>query len=194
MLFPDLLYRFLPLPFLPDRAEGLERSWEDAWLDAGAPRTLSLAQPFLALRPRQDKGTAWRPILMVNGASEEAGRRIVTSTVIPPPELDAYDFHRLTGRDVPISTAIHNGARFPYVSPAGTLTVGPRGDKPAQGHIIDGGYFDAVGTEAVRELAGAIARGPARRNKDKLRFVFVVIEYGGPTEAEAAKTKAKVAY
>ena len=30
-LFSDLLYRFLPLPLLPDRAETLERAWEEAW-------------------------------------------------------------------------------------------------------------------------------------------------------------------
>ena len=39
MLFPDLLQRFLPVTFLPDRAETLERSWEDAWasIDPKAP-------------------------------------------------------------------------------------------------------------------------------------------------------------
>ena len=123
---------------------------------------------------------------MVNGASEESGRRIITSTIKPPFGVDAHDFHELTGRDVPISSAIHNGARFPYVSPAGTLTSA--GGKPTQGHIIDGGYFDAVGTEAVRELADAVARGPGRG--EDLRFIFVVIAYGGPTKADSHYTGA----
>ncbi|CAN5906342.1 hypothetical protein BH11PSE1_BH11PSE1_17580 [soil metagenome] len=194
LLFPDLLYRLLPLPILPDRAEGLERSWERAWVGDGKAHKVTLDQSFLSLAPRE--GEAWRPILMVNGASEESGRRVITSTIraatktdekgreIPSLDAagtDAYDFHLLTGRDIPISSAIHNGARFPYVSPAGTLTVA--GGGPAQGHVIDGGYFDAVGTETVRELADAVARGPGKA--DKLRFIFVVIAYEGLTDPNA---------
>ena len=38
MLYSDLLYRFLPLWLLPDRAETLERAWEEAW-DAPDNRT-----------------------------------------------------------------------------------------------------------------------------------------------------------
>lgn len=175
LLFPDLLYRFAPLPFLPDRAEALERSWEQAWNDrphVQRPTTVSLDQAFLSLQPRPDQ--PWRPILIINGASEESGRRILTSTVALPASIDGHDFHELVGRDVAISTAIHNGARFPWISPAGTLT----GDGHAQGHVIDGGYFDAVGVEAIRELAQAIHDGPGRG--DDIRFVFVVVAYGGP--------------
>lgn len=175
LLFPDLLYRFAPLPFLPDRAEALERSWESAWKDRPRPdrvTAVSLDQDFLSLRPRPDR--PWRPILIVNGASEESGRRILTSTIALPASIDGHDFHGLVGRDVAISTAIHNGARFPWISPAGTLT----GDDGPQGHVIDGGYFDAVGVEAIRELAQAIHDGPGR--DDDIRFAFVVIAYGGP--------------
>jgi hypothetical protein len=182
MLFPDLLARFLPLPLLRDRAEGLERSWEDAWAAEPRGQLPSLKADFLDLQPRA--GQPWRPVLIVNGASEETGRPILTSTVQLPRGYDYYDFHDLTQRDVAISTAIHNGARFPYVSPPGTLTV--RGGKTAQGHIIDGGYFDPVGTEAVRELAMAIARGPARVRGDDVRFIFVVIKFEGLAPAERA--------
>src|SRR5271166_1169042 len=57
MLFPDLLQRFLPVAFLPDRAEALERSWEYAWDEtltaSGAPASASLMrEPFLNLSPR----------------------------------------------------------------------------------------------------------------------------------------------
>jgi hypothetical protein len=182
LLFPDLLARFLPLPLLRDRAEGLERSWEDTWASQPRARLPSLKADFLDLQPRA--GQPWRPILVVNGASEETGRPVLTSTVRLPRGYDYYDFHDLTQRDVAISTAIHNGARFPYVSPPGALTV--RGGKTAQGHIIDGGYFDPVGTEAIRELAIAIARGPARVRGDDIRFIFVVIKFEGPAPAELA--------
>jgi len=175
LLFPDLFHRFVPLPVLPDRAEGLERSWEAAWAHGRKGRPLRLDQSFLDLRPVA--GEPWRPILMINGASEQTGRRILTSTLAPHPRLDAHDFHQLTGRDIPISSAIHNGARFPWVSPAGTLTREGRPKAEAQGHIIDGGYFDSVGIEALRELADAIAQGPARA--EPLHIIFVVAAYSG---------------
>ena len=75
MLFPDLLQRFLPVTFLPDRAETLERSWEDAWasIDPKAPSAGFMREPFLNLAPKA--GEPWRPILIVQGASENSGRR-----------------------------------------------------------------------------------------------------------------------
>ena len=179
MLFPDLLQRFLPIAFLPDRAEALERAWEQGWNDACAAAKANclvfLEKPFLTLMPGQAK--SWRPILIVNGASEETGRRILTSTVDLGSAVDADDFHRIVKRDVAISTAIHNGARFPWISPAGTLTA----EDGAHGHILDGGYFDAAGVAALGELAEAIAALPERK-QDKLHFIFVFIGYDGATE------------
>ena len=73
MLFPDLLQRFVPVTFLPDRAETLERSWEDAWasIEPKAPSAALMREPFLNLAPKS--GEAWRPILIVQGASENGG-------------------------------------------------------------------------------------------------------------------------
>ena len=72
MLYSDLLYRFVPLWVLPDRAETLERAWEQAWdaPDARAPAhaTGIIKGPFLALAPKE--GEPWRPLLIVQGASE----------------------------------------------------------------------------------------------------------------------------
>jgi hypothetical protein len=79
-------------------------------------------------------------------------------------------------RDVAISTAIGNGARFPWISPAGTLT----GQDGARGHILDGGYFDAAGVATLGELARAIAALPERT--DRLHFIFLFIGYEGATE------------
>jgi len=173
MLFPDLLQRFLPAPLLPDRAQALERAWEQSW--CGAPERCRkpnpLGEAFLSLGPT---GTTWRPVVIVEGASEETGRRILTSKIKLAKHIDADDFYKTVGRDVPISTAIHNGARFPWISPAGTL-VDPAGTP--RGHILDGGYFDTAGLEVLRELAHALSIGPAK--DQKLRFVFVFVGYDG---------------
>ena len=117
-LFSDLLYRFLPLPLLPDRAETLERAWEEAW-DAPDDRTGVSPQDswnhpraFLALAPKD--GEPWRPLLIVQGASESGGRRMLTSAVkFTCDEVDADDLLDGIGHDVAASTAILNGARFP---------------------------------------------------------------------------------
>lgn len=178
LLFPDLLQRFLPYGFLPDRAEALERAWEVGWDDTCPAITKDtcrglLEKGFLTLGPRE--GQPWRPILIVNGASEETGRRILTSSVDLGDAVDADDFHKIVRRDVQISTAISNGARFPWISPAGTL----RRDGKRQGHILDGGYFDAAGVATLSELAQGIA---AVAGKDRLHFIFVFIGYRGAIE------------
>ena len=157
-LFPDLLQRFLPVAFLPDRAEALERSWEENWasIDPQAPSAALMREPFLNLAPKA--GEPWRPILIVQGASEDSGRRFLTSGVkFGCEEVDADDLLASMGHDVAASTAILNGARFPYVSPGGTFTANRCGrDVSRTDHILDGGYFDNAGAETLREIVRAL--------------------------------------
>jgi hypothetical protein len=132
----------------------------------------------------------WVPISMVNGARQEDGRRIITSNLhIDPNNFpDAIDFHGMTGRDVRISTAITNGARFPLVSPGGTLfrvcpkiPVDPKdpkscpyGSTRAAGHVLDGGYFDGGGAVSVADLAYAVMNFAHSRGVN-LRPIFIEI-------------------
>ncbi|HEY6518184.1 MAG TPA: hypothetical protein VIZ19_02300 [Roseiarcus sp.] len=184
-LFSDLLYRFLPAPFLPDRSETLERAWEEAWdaPDAStgvAPRTAgTIRAPFLALAPKDDE--PWRPLLIIQGASESGGRRMLTSAVkFTCDEVDADDFLQGIGHDVAASTAILNGARFPWVSPGGTFTHQPcyakEGDPKSNDHVLDGGYFDNAGAETLREMTRAIRNLDGGGEKD-LDIVFILIGY-----------------
>lgn len=171
MLFPDLAQRFIPIPFLPDRAQSLERAWEVAWKDGatttGKPDLIS--EPFQALW-NDVPPNGWRPLVIVNGAGEEEGRPILTTRLtFGPGVMDADDFYAIDKTDVPASTAIHNGARFPAISPAGRMP---------KGHIVDGGYFEGSGLETIRQLALAIQRGPGKA--DNLRFVVIFIGYTGP--------------
>ena len=179
MLFPDLLQRFLPVAFLPDRAESLERSWEGAWSTMAAASkdpAASLSQmrdPFLALAPKADE--PWRPILIVQGASENGGRRVLTSGVaFSRAELDAADFETDMTHDVAASTAILNGARFPWISPGGTFPAAAGRD-----HILDGGYFDNAGAETLREMVRALRAETG--DADKLHVVVVLIGYRNPS-------------
>lgn len=178
MLFPDLLQRFLPVAFLPDRAEALERSWEGAWSAmAAASKDMAagpsqMREPFLDLAPKA--GEPWRPILIVQGASENGGRRVLTSGVaFSQAELDSEDFETDMAHDVAASTAILNGARFPWVSPGGTFPTSSGRD-----HVLDGGYFDNAGAETLREMVRALRA--ETDDADKLHVVVVLIGYRNP--------------
>jgi hypothetical protein len=192
LLFPDLVQRFIPAPVLPDRGTALERGWEAGWRKIciqtkdTACRAGRMGRDFLALW--RDPGPAWLPILMVGGATQETGRLLVTSSVDtgpwtpqalprdPATVVEAGDFHRVTHRDVRLSTAILNGARFPYISPAGTLEDG------VGQHIVDGGYFDAAGVEAARQLAAGLfgASRPAGARRLRLKPVYLLLLNGDP--------------
>jgi hypothetical protein len=187
LLFPDLLQRFLPVTFLPDRAETLERSWEDAWasIDSKAASTGLMREPFLNLAPKA--GEPWRPVLIVQGSSENGGRRFLTSGVkFGCDEIDADDFLDSVGHDVAASTAILNGARFPWVSPGGTFPAERCGTAVKQtDHILDGGYFDGAGAETLREMVRALhpIRAQAGEN-EPLDIVFVLIGYHDPDSSK----------
>jgi hypothetical protein len=57
------------------------------------------------------------------------------------------------GDDVTLSTAAHNSARFPLISPPGSI----RNDKQMiVDRLVDGGYFENYGALAAKELALAI--------------------------------------
>ena len=157
MLFPDLIQRFFPAPLLPDRAVAIEQAWERAWsmacLKAGCSDNTLMAEPYTSIWSSVGRReTAWLPPVFVGGAGEESGRRILTAPYTFGTSVDADDVYILDPRAMRASTANHNGARFPWISPAGGLRDGAEHLKV---HIVDGGYFDASGAETARELLAA---------------------------------------
>jgi hypothetical protein len=197
LLFPDLAQRFLPAPLLPDRAETLETGFESGWRQhcRSAPTDGGHVQcgdrelwtkAFLSLW-RETEGAKtgkWLPVVLINGARQEDGRRIITANVAVTPEIfpDAVDFHALTNRDVRVSTAILNGARFPLVSPGGTL-VDRYGKR--QGHVLDGGYFDGGGVVTMADTAAAVLR-IANTRRFALKPVFIELNNDSDSDENAA--------
>jgi hypothetical protein len=55
--------------------------------------------------------------------------------------------------DVQLSTAAHNSARFPFISPAGSIR---NRDHIIVDRIVDGGYFENYGALSAKELALAV--------------------------------------
>jgi hypothetical protein len=159
LLGPDFFQWFVPAPVRPfDRAWALEDAWA-AGYRAANPGSDRLAEPFLRLWHPRDAAV---PGLFLNGTHVQTGRRLLLSNVswrttdIP----DTYDLHEILGADLPLSTAVHNSARFPYVSPAGRLLATDGSD---HGHVVDGGYFENSGVSTLLDVWKAVAEpgGPA---------------------------------
>jgi hypothetical protein len=74
------------------------------------------------------------------------------------PFMAARDVLTLLKADIPISTAVDNTSRFPFLSPSGALTpdrpaVPDRKVQPDDAQIIDGGYFENEGIMSAMEVA-----------------------------------------
>jgi predicted acylesterase/phospholipase RssA len=137
----------------------------------------SLKCPFMTLRPRRADGKVhWLPLLVLNGTSVGTGQRIITTALDneykpgkdPCPHLSGEKcyifpsstrFHDLVNadrskpKDIGLSTAAHNSARFPLISPPGAISDA-RGE--VVDRIVDGGYFENFGAQTATELAVAM--------------------------------------
>ncbi|HVR69543.1 MAG TPA: hypothetical protein VMT87_01750 [Vicinamibacteria bacterium] len=164
MVAGDALQWFWPVPIRRfDRATALEDAWANAYRDVTGRDTLY--QPYLESWRAATDGV---PALLLNAAHVQTGRRIIATPfrwrrttgdptapepVRPGAEFpDAYDLLGVLGTDLPLRTAMHNSARFAYVSPAGRLR--PYGQD--RGHVVDGGYFENSGAATLRDLLRAL--------------------------------------
>ena len=172
MFNADLLQWLLPGDLVPDRAQTLETAWERAWRKAiGSDDFAQAFQLRDDKNPGGTNGQEWLPVLLLNGASVKTGRRIITSDIAVQPECrssdflsdgpdlpSTLDFFCLTPRRIRLSTAVHNSARFPYISPAGTLWADDgAGHTWKADRIVDGGYFEAEGASTLIDLLDALA-------------------------------------
>lgn len=179
----DLAQRFIPYPVFSDRAAALEQGWEAGFAkavrkaDSGRDPAMAemFSAPFGSLYPASIFNgtfeTRWRALLLINGTHQQSGARILTTPLAVEPSVfpdtrDAYDV--LDGRrDLPISTAAHNAARFAFVSPSGTLGAG-------NGHIIDGGYLENHGAQTTWDLLQALIK-VASATTSKVRPIVIQI-------------------
>jgi hypothetical protein len=146
-----------------DRGYALERSWEAASRSGG---DLDLSSGFLELfSPPSHQGGAWHPALLLNSTHQQTGRRLIASPFKSDQRifLDSWDLWDLLKTDVPASAAVHNSARFTYVSPAGRL-VASNADASLPrrrfGFVLDGGYFENYGAVTALQLIRHIVRTP----------------------------------
>jgi hypothetical protein len=178
MLFPDLLQRFLPWPVTAwDRSRGLEEVWARDWQKvmeqcspAGAHRPNPWSAAFTALYAGSRTGgsaSTVLPALLLNSTALEAGQAVLQANFRLPREdtFDLLSCDFATG-SLTLAQAVHNSARFPYVSPAGVVSKASpdappcaAGSHPGQvwDRLGDGGYVEASGTLALAQVIQALA-------------------------------------
>lgn len=187
MLFPDMLQQFIPIGFLNDRAVALETSWENAW--SACEEGERFTRPIDSLyTPGEWNGT---PLLFLNSTVVETGQRLVMAPVrIDEPTFsEALDGRAVLGPRVPLSTAVHNSARFTYVSPAGTVRRLDRTSADGSAEwirLVDGGYFENSGAVTAAEILRAV-RQRAETLADRARVRPVVIHISNDPETTAAE-------
>ncbi|MFG6443340.1 hypothetical protein [Roseateles sp. LKC17W] len=183
LLYADLMQRFLPVAFPgADRSLMLEQVWARDW-----PRSLARHCPARAAahpNPWDDAMTAlhgratpaeWLPLLALNSAALARGQRVYQSDYLLSggdgldlldPTL-GLDVDRLT-----LAQAVHNSARFPYISPSAAVPFkqahkggenGNTDDASDKGRVWDrlgdGGYVEASATLALADLLRELEAG-----------------------------------
>jgi hypothetical protein len=180
MLHADFVQRFLPVGFIPDRAKALETGWERAWRtrvgigDADDPFFSSGFQKMY-----DDHPAMLLPSLFLNGTWVEGGNRMIASNCAFTNEdvPDSIDILSQLQRDLRLSTAAHNSARFTYVSPAGS--VHENGGELLS-HVVDGGYFENSGAAT----AGDVIRRIEQLHGGTVPIHLILIKF---EEVEAGK-------
>ena len=180
-----------------DSAEAIERAFEDLWSAAPQKPEASAAarwdQPFLSLF-YADRAGSYRkgmPLWFANGTDATTGNRVITTPIAAPegraspspwPFRGSRDFHLLMGGDVPVSTAINNTARFPYLEPFGEmLSVAQK----RAGSLVDGGYFENEGLQTALDLAEWLA---AQSTPDR-PVQPIIVQATGDGEADVTRTE-----
>ena len=160
LLHADLVQRFLPVGFIPDRAKAIETGWERGWRTHIRTANGSDDDFFSSgfMKMYASRPNVLIPSLFLNGTIVERGNRIIASNCIidgnapqnqvPNGDIpNSYDILNQIGSDLRLSTAAHNSARFTYVSPAGSILNPGLID-----HVVDGGYFENSGGQTAADL------------------------------------------
>jgi hypothetical protein len=182
LVFPDFIARFVPFP-LPrfDRAVAFETALEHSWRVAFHTDRFSQDLSGLYAGAHGDE----LPSLLLNATNVETGKRFIVSNlsfsqIERGDAYYAYDpeaAYSITS--MPLSTAVHLGARFPFVSPHGVLDDSPAagGIRTPWGRLVDGGYYDNSGTATLSDLLDALVRHVATRPAAERGIVpeFVVL-------------------
>jgi hypothetical protein len=179
-LFPDFLQRFLFFPIAQlDRTIALEKSLEQSWddkvrsyYDRFRGRWVDNGNPL-----RDSFATSWNsdgdsPALFINTTEIQSGRgRVITPFSVETEEYSSLPLLQPPqgaqdpGVDISMSTAAVLSARFPWLTPPGSIHISvPNNKLAAQAvplqerkiQLVDGGYLDNSGVSTALTIVRAI--------------------------------------
>lgn len=145
MLIADVTRSITHTEWLMDRSTAIERTFERAWQEVTGSNTLE--QPFTDLCS-DDKTRL--PLPYFNGSDALTGERLVLSCYDLPEVAHEVRPLRpfLSPATVRLSTAVMMSARFPLVSPVGSILPAQPGGETL--YVVDGGYSDNSGAATLR--------------------------------------------
>lgn len=171
MLYPDLVQRLLPLRIDPfDRSRGLEEVWARDWVadwptDRGqdchhaARQGNPWTEPFTALHARSTPQTAL-PLLSLGTTALQQAKQVFQADFQMPATtgVNLLAEPQLAAARLTLAQAVHNSARFPYVSPAGRVLTSGAASAPGSvwDRLGDGGYVEASGALPVLQTLRAL--------------------------------------
>lgn len=216
-LFSDLVQQFIPWPMQwADRARALELSWEDSWTQVTHSAAFGAQYEELWRKPGEAAFTANYnvPSLLINATVVEDGRRIIFSNLqVQDQFIDAYDGTdpvaalALPGKDpfrstaeipaLPLSTAVHMGARFTYLSPAARLDRNANEEdwpcKPHEclwGRVVDGGYHENSGAETAHDVLQVVLDQMKQPQNSHVKIVpYLIMITNDPEEPPVTRTQ-----
>ncbi|OFY65760.1 MAG: hypothetical protein A3H98_10450 [Bacteroidetes bacterium RIFCSPLOWO2_02_FULL_36_8] len=153
LIFPDLIQKFLPFSFgCLDRARWLEDSWADAYKMYTGLNTLD--SNFLDLWKNSN---SYFPALFMNGTKVETGEKTIMSNLkLTDTEFsDIIDLQEKIHKNTGLKTAMLLSARFPLVTPPGTITDS---EHPCNDlyNVVDGGYKENSGLQTALSIVKII--------------------------------------
>jgi hypothetical protein len=172
MLYSDTIARFLPWPCTAcDRSRGLEEAWVRDWQRlAGAPASW-FTQPLRTAHGMPGP----LPRTIFNTTTVGDGRLVVQSDLqfLPTDAYDVFDGTLDTARLTRVG-AVHNSARFTYVSPAAAIRHA--GGETIWDYVVDGGYFENSGVAVLNAMIGRLQGGTEAQQRLARQIVVIVIE------------------
>ncbi|HEY1392328.1 MAG TPA: hypothetical protein VFV25_03090, partial [Methylibium sp.] len=193
-LFPDLVARLSPVAIRRfDRSQALELTWEQdtrrlARAAVGVDTPPWFACPLEALHDAPETCPGAKPAatpvphLILNSASARSGRPALQAS------LDLQHPSAIGGRNpvfaldgLTLSGAVHNSARFPYLSPAGRV-LGHNG--ASVDYWVDGGYFENSGVWALQALLHEMSKAEGFDAGVRARLRFIVFS-NDPVHADS---------
>jgi hypothetical protein len=156
---------------LPDRATALEQAMEVSWRKV--MNTDSLERSFDAMWDPDSRTKV--PGLFFNVTNAGSGERLVLgpASIAPGNASPTLPQRMLEDRIFRLSTAMVLGARFPFVSPEGSITGENADGTLATLRLVDGGLSDNSGLEMVSTILKTLT---TVKSPSKIRIFILNIE------------------